>query len=425
MSRRLRLSGSLIVAAVLAIIAAITLRPSTVGEGLPFFCIACGSLGGVDLVLNMFLFIPLGVGLRVLLGNTSRAVFIAFLATLAIEALQWRVVSGRDAAFGDIIANTVGAWLGALVPAAIPSLWKARGAQAMRYAVWSSVLAAMLAVAVAYLLLPGHLRASYRVQWMALRANQDPFAGTLHAASLNSVTLRPVGVVTPDLLRDTIDLRAVVIGGNATSQRAEILRIATIGGEALLLGQRGDALVFRVATNANRFRFRSPLVGLHGQFPLNPPGELRLAATTIEGRSAPAFLNLTANRGAATNSVTLRRTVGLGWTLILPWETAIGPSWWPVRILWLAAMMLPVSFFAARALLNGHDAIRPRFAWWPVVIVIVALLVPPVVMGLSSLDAAEWSGVALGVAAGIGVARVAGIGSDLARSPASHRDAVR
>ena len=401
--RRLRSAGALIVAGALVVIAAITLRPSSVGISLPFFCIFCGSSGGVDFVLNVFLFVPLGVGLRLLLGNSVRAVFIGLLTTLVIEALQWRVIAGRDAALGDVVANSFGVWLGTFLTSVVPSLWRARGAQAIRYSMWCGALVIVIITAVAFLLLPGIKTTTYRVQWMVTRANQDRFSGTLHSASLNSVPLRPAGWVRPGVFLDTIVLRAVISGGDSITHRgAEILRIADFSEEDLTLGQRGNALMFRVSTYSSRFRFRSLLVALPGQFPSQGAPQ-----TVIEARSTPAFVSLAATRGATTSSVTVRRTVGLGWTLFVPWNVGIGPGWWPANALWLGVLVFPATFFAARAAQRGSESgSRTRDTWWPVVLVIGALVVMPIAMGLSSLDAREWFGVAMGIVAAIGVARV-------------------
>lgn len=401
------MAGALIFAGALAIIAAITLGPSSIGVGLPFFCVFCGSTGSVDFLLNVILFIPLGVGSRLLLRTSAHAAVVGLLTTLAVEALQWRVIPGRDAALGDIVANTFGAWVGAFLVTAVPSLWRARGARAMRYSVWYGAIVTGMVTVVAFLLSPGRDASLYRVQWTVTRANQDRFSGTLLSASLNSEPLRPVRAVRSGLFGDTIDLRAVVIGGDSLSRRgAEILRIAAIGREALLLGQRGDALVFRAFTNASRFRFRPLLVALPGQFPLNTDDEPRARETVIDARSTRAFVSLVATRETTRSSVTLRRTVGLGWTLLLPWNIGVGPDWWPANLLWLGLLAFPATFFAARAGQRGAEVgNQARFTWWPVVVVIASLILPPAAMGLSSLNVLEWCGVAMGFAGGIGVAR--------------------
>lgn len=397
----------LIVASALALIAALTLRPSAAGVGLPFFCLFCGSTGSVDFILNVFLFVPLGVGLHLLLGNTARVVASGFVLTLVIEALQWRAIGGRDAALGDIAANSLGAWLGAILPATVALLWRSRAANAKRYALWYSAIVSVIVTATAFLLLPGRDTSLYRVQWMVTRTHQDSFSGTLHSATLNSTRLRPVAAIRSGLFTDTIHVQAVISGADSISQRgAEILRVATIGREALLLGQQGDALVFRTFTNASRFRFRSVLLALHGQFPVDQSAARSSAQTVIDGRSARDFVSLSAMRGPTKGSVTLRRTIGLGWTLILPWNVGIGPAWWPASALWLCLMVFPASFLTARATQGAAGlAATLGAAWVPALLIVCSLVAVPMALGLSSIDAQEWSGVALGIAAGILVAR--------------------
>jgi VanZ like protein len=406
--RTVRRAGSLVVACALVVIAAITLSPSPVGDSLAFFCIFCGSTGSVDFVLNVLLFVPLGVGLRLLRGNSARTAFIGFLVTLAIEALQWRIIPGRDAAFGDIVANVGGAWLGAVLTVAALPLWRARGAYAMRLSVWCGAVVTVIVTVVAFMLLPGSNRAVHQVQWMAARANQDKFSGALHSASLNSRLLRPVTAVRSDVFNDTIDLRAAISGGDSVSRRvAEILRIASFGGEGLLLAQRGTALLFRASTHASRFRFRSLLVALPGQFASSPQAGPDPPETVIEGRNGPSFISLVAVRGTTRDSVALRRSVGLGWTLLLPWNIGIGPDWWPANVLWLGVLLFPASFFTARAAERGPQIGNARAKWWPLVMVGGALVIVPAAMGLSPLSALEWTGVAIGIIGGIGVARAA------------------
>jgi hypothetical protein len=356
----------------------------------------------------VLLFVPLGVGLHLLLENRRRAVLLALLTTLAIETLQWRVIPGRDAALSDVVSNSLGGWLGAVLASEMPLLWRARGAHTMRYSLWWSAVVIGILFAVSFLLLPGRAGSQYRVQWMVTRPNTDRFSGTLLSASLNSMPLRPVVAVKSGLFTDTIVLRAVVSGGDSLSRRgAEILRVATFSGEALLLGQRGDALVFRTFTNASRYRFHSLLIALPGQFASNPSGEFRPVQIDIEGRSTASYISLAVTRGSTTSGVTVPRTVSLGWTLLLPWNIGIGPGWWPANVLWLVMLVFPASFLAARAAQRGVGVKDARAPWWPLALVIVALATLPAAMGLSPLGVLDWTGVAVGVAAGVGVARVA------------------
>ncbi len=89
-----------------------TLWPTDNPGSTATFCIVCGDLGGVDFVLNVVLFMPLGVGLRWLLGRWSLAALAGFGVTLLVETLQWRLIRGRDASLGDVLANTLGTIVG-------------------------------------------------------------------------------------------------------------------------------------------------------------------------------------------------------------------------------------------------------------------------------------------------------------------------
>jgi hypothetical protein len=103
----------------LLVIAYATLRP-----GGPRFklapgwtCLLCGSSGGVDVALNIILFIPLGVGLRLRGASIRRAAATAFLVSLFVEGWQNFVVSGRDPTISDVLTNTTGGTLGATMTA--------------------------------------------------------------------------------------------------------------------------------------------------------------------------------------------------------------------------------------------------------------------------------------------------------------------
>src|SRR5688572_6319026 len=108
-----RRTTAFLVASWLIVIAVATLMPAETDVTLPASCVFCGQFGGVDFVLNIVLFVPLGVGLRWLLGSWLASGLVGAATTLVIETLQWRLIPGRDASLGDLLANTLGALLGA------------------------------------------------------------------------------------------------------------------------------------------------------------------------------------------------------------------------------------------------------------------------------------------------------------------------
>jgi hypothetical protein len=81
----------------------------------PVSCLVCGDVGGADVLLNLALFAPLGLGLAGLGRSLRVTLLIAFLVSFSVELLQYTVIIGRDATLSDLITNTAGGGLGWLV----------------------------------------------------------------------------------------------------------------------------------------------------------------------------------------------------------------------------------------------------------------------------------------------------------------------
>src|SRR4026209_2826376 len=108
----LRRIGSFVTLGAIVAILFETLLPES---GHPFgshLCLVCGELGGVDSLLNVLLFVPLGVGLALRGINWNRSILMACAVSVAVETAQLLFVPGRDATLGDVVTNTVGAALG-------------------------------------------------------------------------------------------------------------------------------------------------------------------------------------------------------------------------------------------------------------------------------------------------------------------------
>ena len=106
-----RIGGVIAVASVAAILVA-TLLPDAGKPVDSHLCIVCGTLGGVDSILNVLLFFPLGIGLALSGIPWKRAVLTACALSLTVETAQFLFVPGRDATLGDVVTNTVGGALG-------------------------------------------------------------------------------------------------------------------------------------------------------------------------------------------------------------------------------------------------------------------------------------------------------------------------
>lgn len=133
------------------LVLALTLRP---GEPSPYalgsLCVICGSRGLADALLNLGFFVPLGLGVAYLRGGWA-AVGAAFLLSGTVELGQLGL-PGRYPTLGDLVWNTAGGGLGALLlrplRAAPAFLADPRGRG--RSALWAVSVAALLGPALLF-----------------------------------------------------------------------------------------------------------------------------------------------------------------------------------------------------------------------------------------------------------------------------------
>jgi len=392
-------------AAALAFIAFMTLGKAESGLSFPGTCVFCGRLGGVDFVLNTVLFVPFGLGLMWLTGRWRRSAVIGAVTTLVIEALQWRLIPGRDASLGDLLANSMGTVIGVWLAVAGIRWLNATRMDARRLSAVASLLSVAAVYVSAWLLLPTQTRGQQWVQWTPRRQGLELFQGRLHAVSLNGIEIRPIEVLDPTRTFDTVT-RALLVRANVSGpvpwarRQAIIVRIANDQEEGFSLTQWRKSVVFRAHLAAAELKLRPLLVRLDSAFSSSATatnGENN--QFTIEAVSSPRDMMVKgeSQAGGAATMIALRRTVGLTWALVLPWDIALSPSWWPASAGWLAALVFPVSFFNIRAARRQPDEPGRVVTWWPTAIVMGALVVIPGVMGLSTLGPGEWAGVVFGI----------------------------
>lgn len=398
--------GAFVTLAALALIAFFTLRPATLLFSVPTFCVFCGPLGGVDFILNTALFVPLGIGLRWLTGRWTTSAVIGLATTLLIEILQWRVIAGRDASLGDLIANTIGTLLGSWLAVAAVRGLNASAPDAKRMAAAFGIITSVLIAVSALLLLPAVPRWAQYVQWTPERPNMDVFRGRLVSVELNGRLLQPRQILRPqwavDSATGTLSVRAELRTPIPPSTRpAIIVRIANDREEGFQLVQRGEAVLFRSHQAAVRLKLRPLIVGLDGALPAsNTRADEGPGVLMVTGSSNPRAISVEREQATTGEGVTLRRTVGLAWALLLPWDVPLDPSWWAASALWLGALVTPVAFFVMR---SGHGAgvdSRPWLFLWPLLVVLATMAAVPAAMGLSGLGVGEWFGVIAGAGFG-------------------------
>src|SRR5947207_11513956 len=79
------------------------------------FYLTSGDAALAELIQNLILFIPLGIGLALALPRRPvAAVFLGALLSFGIEFAQ-QYIPGRDPSVGDVVANTISTALGVLL----------------------------------------------------------------------------------------------------------------------------------------------------------------------------------------------------------------------------------------------------------------------------------------------------------------------
>lgn len=274
MKRGVLMPGRAVVLAV-GLIAVATLWPtgweSTAARSSPF-CILCGARGLADFILNVGLFVPLGAALaasgRSLLGATG----VGALLSLAIELLQLFVVAGRDAALGDLVANTIGTGAGWLGLRAGGRQWRIPARIAHLVPAMAAAAAVLMLLLGLWLLSPSFPASAYFPQWTPDFPNTEHYGGELVEARIGPFELPgPLGPMERSdsvrkLLESGAPLRLVMEAGPPPSGIAPVLRLVDREREVVSVSVDGKDLVYRhhrrgqwLRLDQGEIRFRAAL----------------------------------------------------------------------------------------------------------------------------------------------------------------------
>lgn len=343
-------------------VAALTLTPdpseiSRVAE-MPTLCLLCGSRGTADALLNIVLFVPLGLTLGGLRRGLRKAVWAGLLCSAGIELGQ-TLLPGRHPTISDLVWNIGGAGLGVWLfrrmqnAVVLPTRegGERGGSPGLRR--WSSELTWGLAVAVGLVLAgafmtPQPTKDDYWGQWTPDLGHMPQYGGRILEASINGIPM-PTGRLGHEgtdeaLLVSPWRVDGTFLAGPPPSEVAPILSIYDGHQfEVLLLGAHGDDLVFRERNLAHRLRFDSPDVRLvRALRPLTMGDTASISASRIDGD--------TCLQVGALQQCGVGVSPARSWGLLLYVE---GPREWLrglVDVGWLGILFLPIGFFARTGL---------------------------------------------------------------------------
>lgn len=303
-----------------------------------------------DVLLNVVLFVPLGVGLGLQELRPYRTFLAGGLVSGAIEVSQWLWIPGRDATWHDVAGNATGAFLGAILAAG----WAER-------ARWWRVSGPLLAAALlsAWCLATTLVRPSYPLQdpWWGQWGHQlgglVPFPGRILSFTVNGAAI-PDGRL-PDWkalgeelrLVETVTATVSFVAGGSVAGRAQVVGLVTQrGAEILGIWQDGNRFTGRWRLRIGDATLRVPVVWLPDR-PAPLPGD----TVTVRFSAGRRALGLEASwpGGGAIERVPLAPE--LAWIGLVPYEYRLTGA-----TLWLPLLGLGILFFLVGAGLTHHPA---------------------------------------------------------------------
>jgi len=401
--------GAALAALALAAICIATLTPTPGTPTTPFWCIACGDRGLLDFAVNIVMFVPLGFALLLATERRRTSLFACVATTLAIELLQVRLVGGRDASMGDLLANTLGGAVGVAL-----GWWRAvflfpRPNGARRLAIlWAVVFVTACSLTSAGLR-PATVPRSLWVQWTPPRRGFEPFTGRVLAFDVDGIDL-PLGFPAQSLGLDRVlrgnawQATATVAAEQLQPRRSVIVRIADEFTVLVSIEQHGLDVTCMQKTRAADFRFRSPKVALENALPLSD-GE---ASPIVRLRCMRQGATLVA--GADGRQESVRLSPGLGWLIASPLDIVLTRARWWANALWLLGLTMPLGYWGSVAV-GADTASRARQVAMLLALggaLVMGLAVAPAVTATAVASVWEWGSALCGVALGSAL-------SDLAR----------
>src|SRR5437763_4773095 len=258
----------LLAAALLPILVA-TLWPFPGHEPEGFIsCIACGDHATSDVLLNILLFAPLGAALALQLSSVTRCALSAALLSATIELAQL-YIPGRDSSLGDVLSNTLGGTLGALVTRTAAFWLLPSPARAARLSRTAALAAAAVCWATGMLLTPTFPAARYYGQWTPSLAHLELYRGRVLDVTLSGLRILSGPIPDSRLARERLaaaqgfSLHVRAVAGPRPRALAPLFAIYDDQErQIVLLGPDRDDLVLRFRALATDLRFDQPDIRL-------------------------------------------------------------------------------------------------------------------------------------------------------------------
>lgn len=371
------------------LLVAFTIRPDPGTLTTPGLCIICGERGLADAILNVGLFIPLGLLGRSLGLGIGRLVVIGLCLSGVIETIQF-FLPGRDASVGDVAFNGAGGAAGAWLHARLPQLLRPTPRTGARLAVSWAVFALALVWGMAWVLSPRHSEGPHSLRIEPVAPAGGTFEGDVLEVREGPVRRSAGDVMSLDALGGPGDTIRVTF--TMPPQRVAFRPLIGLGEAQRPEWQFGPGrtdLTLRIARPIDRFRLTPAHYRLTDALADAGVGDTLVARVWRDGETACLGLGARSACGYA-------YTVGSAWAFLLPGTWADGARARGLDAAWLALVWLPLGFWfrRTRGVIVASLGLVATLLMVPVVTSLLAALVPTVLGSLA------------GFVAGLGLARV-------------------
>jgi hypothetical protein len=405
--------------ATLAAIAYATLLPAPASDVGSHFCLVCGLVGGVSAVLNVFLFVPLGIGLALSGWSAKRALIGMCVLSVLIETVQL-VIPGRDSTIGDVLTNSVGGALGFAIARYAFTLLRPSPRIALALCVgWSAVWLAVQTIS-AFGLSPVFPKSDYYGQIAPRLGNFEQFQGRVLRASIGDIGVSDKRFENNAKVREVLlggaPLTTTVVPSAATHDIAPIVRVADASErEIVLLAQNGEDLVFGVRTGAGVLRLRPPFFAVTDVFRGVSRGDSGLATDTVTLGARYSAREVAINTQSVGRSHERRIpiTASLGWTMLMPFQWYIEGTSTELFLsaVWIACLLIPLGYWAVgiARVSARRDITRIRVMVVSIALVLLylGLVVVPQYFGVTGAPLVVWLAALTGILSGAALARIA------------------
>jgi len=332
-----------------ALILAICLTPTGTRspEGIQW-CLICSDDGVSDFFLNIVLYLPLGFLLRIRTGSTWIALGCGFVLSLSVETAQL-LVPGRYTTAADLLANTSGAGLGALLGIRPLGWLMPSEVVSRRITPVLALVSAFLIAAPAALVTPSVPGGVLYGNWTPRIATGTPYPGQVISASIDGIPLPSHALDDSEAVRDRLEDEYTLIlefeAAPPSPGPAPVFRLLdNRGTEAVNISAVGGDLHVWVRFRADDLYLDRPNFRFAGALADAGPGET-LVLFLEQGTRGMSTATLNGER-----SMELGIAPGRGWAFLFhPSRLSEGAA----RILdfaWVALLFLPLGWWGGLSL---------------------------------------------------------------------------